>query len=273
MQWYYRADGTECGPISEFDLHKKAKQGFIKPDDLVWQKSFGKEWKPASEVPGLIDAPKNTEQSKLKMVSRPRATLRKQMKTFKVLMADGSPVSVLAARMKRFSRGKVFKEGKKQRIKSNVYPILILLSLLLVLTYYLHVHESGGVAKLFMGVGSKIGVDMTTPAVYARALSFGTALVTLRKKTPGKAREQLMGFIGPYPGRDKYINQLWEEYGKMTPEEHVVSALIQEADCSAENQRAIVIIKLSISTDGYRTDRPIRTEWTTMGNNWVCMPN
>ncbi len=56
MVWYIYRDKTQYGPYSEDDLHKLIANGFLKPNDLVWQHAFG-EWITAGDVPGLFSQP------------------------------------------------------------------------------------------------------------------------------------------------------------------------------------------------------------------------
>ena len=55
MQWFYILDGQRLGPVEESELFRLARDGRLQPGDLVWNPSFGQEWKPASAVPHLFE--------------------------------------------------------------------------------------------------------------------------------------------------------------------------------------------------------------------------
>ncbi len=57
MQWYYTKQGQQFGPVDEAELHRLAQQGEIRPDDLVWNPTFGDKWVPASSVDSLFATP------------------------------------------------------------------------------------------------------------------------------------------------------------------------------------------------------------------------
>ena len=54
MEWFYVNDGQSTGPISDETLRELIQTGLIKPDTLLWNKSFGQEWKPAQSIPELF---------------------------------------------------------------------------------------------------------------------------------------------------------------------------------------------------------------------------
>lgn len=54
MQWYYAVNGQQSGPIEQDDLTDLVKEGKLKPDDLVWNSTMGKQWAKASAIPGLF---------------------------------------------------------------------------------------------------------------------------------------------------------------------------------------------------------------------------
>lgn len=54
QQWYYAVNGQQFGPVDESMISAMAKDGKLKPGDLVWNPSFGGEWKQAAAVPGLL---------------------------------------------------------------------------------------------------------------------------------------------------------------------------------------------------------------------------
>ncbi|MEO1994193.1 MAG: DUF4339 domain-containing protein, partial [Planctomycetaceae bacterium] len=62
VQWYYKADGEEHGPVSQGELQALAALGQISPDDLVRNDKKPK-WYPARNVKGLVvddeDVPSN----------------------------------------------------------------------------------------------------------------------------------------------------------------------------------------------------------------------
>jgi uncharacterized membrane protein len=55
MQFYYAVGGKQQGPVGSEALAALAREGKLKPDDLVWNSSFGNEWRKASTIPGLCD--------------------------------------------------------------------------------------------------------------------------------------------------------------------------------------------------------------------------
>lgn len=55
MQFYYAVGGKQQGPVGDEELASLAREGKLKPDDLVWNSSFGSEWRKAATVPGLFD--------------------------------------------------------------------------------------------------------------------------------------------------------------------------------------------------------------------------
>ena len=54
MQWHYSQGGKIAGPVEEEVLAKMAKDGDLKPNDLVWNKFMGQTWAKASTVPVLF---------------------------------------------------------------------------------------------------------------------------------------------------------------------------------------------------------------------------
>ncbi len=54
MQWYYAVNGQQNGPVEEDVLSALARDGKLKPDDLVWNTTLGNQWAKASTVPGLF---------------------------------------------------------------------------------------------------------------------------------------------------------------------------------------------------------------------------
>jgi uncharacterized membrane protein len=54
MQWYYAVNGQQCGPVEQDELATLAREGKLKPDDLVWNSTMGKQWAKASAIPGLF---------------------------------------------------------------------------------------------------------------------------------------------------------------------------------------------------------------------------
>lgn len=63
MQWYTARNGQQQGPFSEEQIFSMIHSGHIRPDDLVWNESFGQEWKPAAEAPTLAGSFATTQQS------------------------------------------------------------------------------------------------------------------------------------------------------------------------------------------------------------------
>lgn len=52
-EWLYsRSDNDQQGPVSSKELHRLAKAGELRPDDLVWKTGMP-EWLPAREIKGL----------------------------------------------------------------------------------------------------------------------------------------------------------------------------------------------------------------------------
>jgi len=56
MQWYYAVNGQQQGPVEWETLVSLAREGKVKPSDLVWNSTMGSEWTKASTVSGLFDA-------------------------------------------------------------------------------------------------------------------------------------------------------------------------------------------------------------------------
>ena len=54
MQWFYAVNGQQNGPVEENVLFELARNGSIKPNDLVWNSTMGTAWAKASTVPGLF---------------------------------------------------------------------------------------------------------------------------------------------------------------------------------------------------------------------------
>lgn len=52
--WYYSVKGKISSPLSWEELCDAVKEQKFGPDDLVWTKSFGKEWRKASTLEGLF---------------------------------------------------------------------------------------------------------------------------------------------------------------------------------------------------------------------------
>ena len=65
--WYYAKDGDQIGPVTAAQLKKLAETGELTSDCRVWRDGM-KEWKLASDVPGLAAA----------MTSAPTSTARRQ---------------------------------------------------------------------------------------------------------------------------------------------------------------------------------------------------
>lgn len=57
MQWYYATNGQQNGPVDESALFQLAREGKLRPDDLVWNVNMGNQWAKASTVSGLFAAP------------------------------------------------------------------------------------------------------------------------------------------------------------------------------------------------------------------------
>ena len=56
MQWYYAVNGQQQGPVEQDELVALARDGKLRPGDLVWNSSMGNQWAKAATVPGLFDA-------------------------------------------------------------------------------------------------------------------------------------------------------------------------------------------------------------------------
>ncbi len=54
-EWYYSQDGNQMGPVSLEAILKAAKNGLIKPNDMVWKDGWP-DWKKASKAPELAAA-------------------------------------------------------------------------------------------------------------------------------------------------------------------------------------------------------------------------
>jgi hypothetical protein len=53
-EWYYEENGQSVGPVDEDHLKRLAFRRRINPDTLIWQKSFGRQWKAIGEA-GIKD--------------------------------------------------------------------------------------------------------------------------------------------------------------------------------------------------------------------------
>lgn len=54
MQWYYAVNGQQQGPVEQADLAALAREGKLKPEDLVWNTTMGNQWAKASTIPELF---------------------------------------------------------------------------------------------------------------------------------------------------------------------------------------------------------------------------
>lgn len=54
MQWYYAVNGQQQGPVEQDELAALARDGKLKPGDLVWNATMGSQWAKAASVPGLF---------------------------------------------------------------------------------------------------------------------------------------------------------------------------------------------------------------------------
>ena len=57
MQWYYTENGKQQGPVELVQLIALAREGRLKPEDLVWNASMGSQWAAASSVTDLFPPP------------------------------------------------------------------------------------------------------------------------------------------------------------------------------------------------------------------------
>lgn len=60
-QWFFCNGDERQGPVSSEQLRALARSGVITPDTLVWKEGFP-DWRPASEIPRLIDGPSPPEE-------------------------------------------------------------------------------------------------------------------------------------------------------------------------------------------------------------------
>lgn len=56
MQWYYAKSGQVRGPVEGEEFDRLSRDGLIAAGDLVWNESFGSEWRPARTVPEYLAA-------------------------------------------------------------------------------------------------------------------------------------------------------------------------------------------------------------------------
>jgi len=54
MQWYYGVDGKQLGPVPDEEFFALAREGKLKPGDMVWNESMGEKWVKAETVPDLF---------------------------------------------------------------------------------------------------------------------------------------------------------------------------------------------------------------------------
>lgn len=52
-KWFYSQDGVRRGPVSSAELRQLAREGVLKPQDLLWKEGMA-EWLPASKTQGLF---------------------------------------------------------------------------------------------------------------------------------------------------------------------------------------------------------------------------
>jgi hypothetical protein len=57
IEWYFKKDGRELGPVDSGEVRKLAKLGVLRPTDLV-RKSDMTRWAPASAIKGLFASPR-----------------------------------------------------------------------------------------------------------------------------------------------------------------------------------------------------------------------
>lgn len=60
--WYYSVKGKVSSPLTWDELCAAVKEQKLGPDDLVWTKSFGKEWRKASTLVGLFRTSESTDE-------------------------------------------------------------------------------------------------------------------------------------------------------------------------------------------------------------------
>lgn len=53
--WYLSENATQQGPYLWVLLHRRARQGTLKPESLIWVEGMT-DWKPASEIPTLFSS-------------------------------------------------------------------------------------------------------------------------------------------------------------------------------------------------------------------------
>lgn len=53
MNWFYSKGKKQEGPVTQEQLEEGIRSGAIKAEALVWEESFGSEWKPVSDIPEL----------------------------------------------------------------------------------------------------------------------------------------------------------------------------------------------------------------------------
>lgn len=53
-QWYYAREGKQFGPVDEAQLQQLAKNGVLRPEDLVWHAGLGGEWVSSRSIPNLF---------------------------------------------------------------------------------------------------------------------------------------------------------------------------------------------------------------------------
>lgn len=60
--WYYSVKGKMSAPLTWEELCDAVKSQKVGPEDLVWTKAFGKEWRKASTLEGLFGSPTQFEE-------------------------------------------------------------------------------------------------------------------------------------------------------------------------------------------------------------------
>ncbi len=56
MNWFCIINGTQRGPMSPDELRTLLRDGTAKPEDYVWNESFGDQWRRVRDVPELAAA-------------------------------------------------------------------------------------------------------------------------------------------------------------------------------------------------------------------------
>ncbi len=77
QEYHYARDGQQLGPVTLRELQDLLRQNRLAPTDLVWTEGMS-DWKPAAEIPGLVNQVPVVTASRPAAAPTPRASLSEQ---------------------------------------------------------------------------------------------------------------------------------------------------------------------------------------------------